>query len=602
MYKKVLSVLLAIVIICGAFCLLEEGLISAKNNQLNTVENFKVSSQTSDCVKLSWNKVSGARGYLLYSYSFKNNKWVRISKLHSASKRISGLNEGTKYLFALRSYTVINKRVILSKNLSKVVTVTPLKSVKGFQANARWHCVSLSWNKSSSAQRYILYKKAGNKWEVLEKFGADTTKYTANNLNSNTKYTFGIKAYKKAGSQMLSSEKISVVNTKTLSPAIKNLRSIFAENKVRLNWNKLNKAKVYNIYSYDFSSSKWSFVSQTTAIAFSVPDLKTSTVYRFGIVPVTDGKALDIDNMAVTEGKTIPGAFKYNVALENGLLKFNWQAQKNVADYIVFTKLPGENWQRVALTSNTSCEITAPKAEKFYVAVKGITYYKGKAVGGLFIKKLVQTKPYDYALYCDGDSIAAGTGSNGYSYAAIFAENHNMSLTNFAVGGATLSSGVNGRYHIAQSVIDHLDNSYDYIFFDGGANDFSVSAKLGKMTADNDTDFDMNTTCGAFEAMLTFAKKTCPTAKIYYISVHRIYDESRKNLSDLTYNDYRVALEDICKKYNVPVVDCYHTDFDFAYTFAKNGVYPKGDTIHPTEQGYRMFYMPVLEEVVNFKG
>ena len=98
--------------------------------------------------------------------------------------------------------------------------------------------------------------------------------------------------------------------------------------------------------------------------------------------------------------------------------------------------------------------------------------------------------------------------------------------------------------------------------------------------------------------MLSYAVKTCKNSKIYFISVHKIYEDSKKNLLGLNYNDYRKAIVSICQKYNVPVIDCYNSPFDYSYTFKKNGVFPKGDKIHPTEEGYKRFYMPVIEKAV----
>ena len=598
MFKKVVSALLIIVVICSMFCIFGIGLANAKKKSLNSVEKFKASALTSGSVKLTWQKVTGANGYLIYRYNSKNNKWIRISKLSSSSKLVSGLKEGTKYVFAIKAYSATKNRTVFSKSLSKAVTVTPLKSINAFKANARWHRIVLTWDKNASAQTYIIYKRVNNKWKVLKRLNPSANKYNIKNLKANSNFTFGIKACKKIKNQTVSSEKMAVLSTKTRLPSVKKVRSVFADSKVRLKWNKLEHAKAYKIYSYDYSSAKWSFVAKTKSTTFVKSYLKTATVYKFGIVPVKSGKKVSAEDMAITTGKTIPADVKYSVSLKNGLLKFKWKKQNNVKGYIVYTKQPGKKWKKLTATSKTSCEVKAPESEKFYVSVKAYTKYKGKVLSGMYLKKSVQSQPYSYKLYCDGDSISAGKGSNGYSYAAIFAERHNMSLKNYAVSGGTISSNVKGKYHIAQGVINHLSNSYDYIFFDGGVNDYIFSAKLGKKASASQKKFDMNTTCGAFEAMLTFTKKTCPNAKIYFISVHKVYADSKKNSLGFTYNDYRKALESICKKYNVTVVDCYNASFNFAYTFKRNGIYPKGDKLHPTEQGYIKFYLPVLEKVV----
>ncbi len=598
MSKKALSAIIAIIILCITICAISLSSVSAKNNKLNNVSGFKATEVSSKSAKLTWDKVRGAKGYFIYSYSFKYNKWVRISIINSNSKLIYNLNPATKYVFAVKAYTFSHNNIVTSKSLAKAQAITYLKQIKGLKASAGWHNALLSWNKDASADGYIIFKRENNSWKVFKKLDSNTNKYNVSGLKMNSKYAFSVREYKIAANKKILSEKYTAVKVKTLAASVKGFKSVFAENKVRLNWKKVDKAKSYNIYCYDFASGKWELVANADALFWGITDLSTGTVYRYGIVPVMEGKAVNTEDMAKTEGKTLPGTVNYSVVRENGLLKFNWQELEEADKYIVYTKLPDKNWKREAVTTALSYKIKEPNAEKYYVTVNAVTFYKGKRLGGLYNKKYVQKKPYAYNLYSDGDSISYGTGSYGYSYAAIFAENHNMALTNNGVGGGTLASSVNGRYHIAESVIKNINDSYDYIFFDGGANDFACNAPLGKITAGTENQFDMNTTCGALESMLSYTKKTCKNSKIYFISVHKIYDDSKKNLLGLNYNAYRVAIESICRKYNVPVIDCYNNPFDFSYTFKKNGVFPKGDKIHPTEEGYKRFYMPVIEKAV----
>ena len=83
-----------------------------------------------------------------------------------------------------------------------------------------------------------------------------------------------------------------------------------------------------------------------------------------------------------------------------------------------------------------------------------------------------------------------------------------MSSTNNAVSGGTITSGVSGSSHaIAEGVASMTSASYDYIIIDGGVNDCSRGVALGEESAYQPKNFsdsysaalDKTTFRGAFE-------------------------------------------------------------------------------------------------------
>ena len=593
MKKQIISLIISIILLLAGVFSISAG---AKTTSLNSVKGFKCTQLTSERVNLKWNKVSKAKAYIIYRYNYSAHKWVRYRVVKTNSTAFSKLTPATRYAFAVKAY---KSKKVMSAHFPKLVLNTKLNSVTVLKSSPACHKVVLSWNRLSKAEGYILYKydNNSNKWERFLKLNSTLNTYTVNNLQSNTTYAFALRGYKSVAKKEVLSEKTVTCTAKTLKPSISNAQMFTAENKIRLSWDALKDAAKYNIYLFDAEAEQWVFKTATMNNYYLITRLNTSSVYKLGVVPVKKSGVSDIDDMATVEGMTLPGIVSFSVDENDEGLTIKWKKRTDADKYIVYTKIPKSEWESVCTTDSTSCTIKALDAEKYYVTVKAIKYYKGKAVAGNFTKKLV-LKSYSGTLYSNGDSIAYGSGSSGYSYAALFAENHSLKLTSKAVAGGTLCSSVEGVYHIAENTLKTVNNSYDIIFLEGGVNDYSQSAPLGIVTDDFESELDINTTCGALEMMLKYVKLTCPDSKIYYIISNKIINCQKPNKLGLTYDDYVKCIVAICNKYEIPVIDCYNTDFDLSYTSKRNSVYPEGDGVHPTLEGYTNYYLPVIEQSV----
>ena len=566
---------------------------------LNTVTGFKVSSKNSSSICLTWNKVNNAEGYIIYRYDSTKKTWVRISKNKTKSNTytISNLTAATEYRFAIKAYKTVSNKEVLSFNYPKLEVNTLLKTVSGLQASAEQNRINLTWNKISNADGYVIYKynTSAKKWERIKKTSTNISKHTIDNLKENTMYYFTVRAYKTLAGVETLSESFTKVSATTVLPSITNAKAAFAENMARVSWNSQNSNDEYELYIYDEQNLKWLLTAKTKQTNYIIRNLAVGKTYRIGIKSGQN----NMNDMTIVKGTTIPGTVRFTTKQTDSSLNINWSKRSEADEYIIYTMLPGENWKRVGITSDLTYNLNNYDYDKYYVTVRACINYNGYLVGGDFIKTLIQKEKPNKTMYSDGDSIAFGAGSHGYSYATKYAEKHNIELTNKAVSGGTLSSGVSGYYHIAENVIKNANSSYDYILLEGGINDYYKSANLGKITPTGTTDFDINTTCGALESMLLHVKNNCNSSKVYFLSVHNISGTSKTNEVGLTYLDYKLAIENICKKYNVTIINCYQNIIDLSYTSKRNGICPNGDGIHPTEFGYNKYYLPIIESVIN---
>lgn len=380
-----------------------------------------------------------------------------------------------------------------------------------------------------------------------------------------------------------------------------------SEYRAFINWKKDDSAAGYYVY-YD-DGSGWAEYGKTDKNTFRSKGLKGGTSYTFGIKPYTlenGDEKLSSDMLYTIKGNTLPDTPKVTAEKSGSSYSLKWDKVNNAKSYFIYTSVDGEKWTKIDVTQNTSYTFTDKNNEKLFVAVRALREADGEKYLSDYVKTLVDDSEKSGVMYSYGDSIATGVGSHSYSYANIFAEEHNLKLINKATTGSQLSSSDPSKDHISENIIKDVSSDCDYIFIEGGNNDYYFGSQLGEVS-ESGSNFDINTTCGALESALSYLKKTCPDAKIVFIIIHNAGGRAEiKNDLGLTFTDYADGIRAVCEKYGVAVADCLaqsgfntsDTALSDKYTHKFNGVFPTGDGVHPTEQAYREFYMPLIEKAV----
>ena len=225
----------------------------------------------------------------------------------------------------------------------------------------------------------------------------------------------------------------------------------------------------------------------------------------------------------------------------------------------------------------------------------------------------------------DGDSIcASSTDTSGKgAYAGRIAAANSMGYANYAVGGGTITAGIDGHYCISGNVdtIYAAHPDADYIIFEGGTNDADLIGKIVDVnnqpvtppadfgtwsTADFSGNYDDTTFCGAVETLLYKALSYWPHAKIGYVCGPKMAVNAAFNASFFNRQAYWKTATEICKKWGVPYLnlcEAWHANplmtmyYDPQMTAAENreAGHFYGDGQHPTPAGYDDM-SPIIEE------
>lgn len=212
-------------------------------------------------------------------------------------------------------------------------------------------------------------------------------------------------------------------------------------------------------------------------------------------------------------------------------------------------------------------------------------------------------------MYCDGDSVAYGSGTNTmgnstYSFCNYVAEKYNMTMTNKAAPGTTLAIRKDfiGTDH--RSILERvreMKGSYDVILLDGGFNDLFKNVEMGAMTDINNKSGKYNeyTTAGALESICYFLDKNYKDSIKLFVLCHNCSTRTKQS-------QYWSLIKNILDKWEIPYVDLSEetelTDDNEEITtqyFRYNATTKKGDGIHPLAYANMKIYGPIVAEKLN---
>lgn len=160
-----------------------------------------LSSRGYRSLDLSWTKVPGAKGYVLYRCTSKNGSYKEIANISSGSvTRYTDklLSTGKTYYYRLRSYRKSGKKLVYSSYSGKrscmpVPNPAKLKTIKKSGTNK----LVLTWNSSPGASGYEIYRStsANGTYKRLKTLnGKNTTSYTTS-YSKKTAYFYKIRSY-----------------------------------------------------------------------------------------------------------------------------------------------------------------------------------------------------------------------------------------------------------------------------------------------------------------------------------------------------------------------------------------------------------------------
>ena len=269
-----------------------------QNTGLAIPSNFTASVEGNK-VNLSWNAIQGASYYELEYRKDSDTKWKSERRfLNQTTYTISGLEEGTKYVFRVRakangvysSYATVTAtpRGTISTIITMppatqaptqvptqaptpYVTATPTASPTpltlsvpgGLKATAKDTTVTLTWNAVPNAEYYeIDYRKGSERSWTSDRSYCTETQDTVYGLTAGTRYEFRVRAKKGDIYSSYSTVSCTLAENRTFQIT----STSYKDGYLTVKWEDSAGASPYTVsYRYlDSSSAQWNFVLDST--------------------------------------------------------------------------------------------------------------------------------------------------------------------------------------------------------------------------------------------------------------------------------------------------------------------------------------------------
>lgn len=167
---------------------------------LKSVEALKAVSASYTSLKLTWDKLYDAEGYIIKRSLTKDGTYEEIAVIgqnNTVKYTDKNLTCGITYYYQICGYTMVNGVRVPGQSGVTVFAVPQLDKVKSMTAKTKKPTkMTISWKAVTGAQGYIVYQKTGNKnYKKLKQTSASnrTAKLTVRN---GVAYQFKIVAYR----------------------------------------------------------------------------------------------------------------------------------------------------------------------------------------------------------------------------------------------------------------------------------------------------------------------------------------------------------------------------------------------------------------------
>ena len=238
-------------------------------------------TNTSAGVKIDWNLVSNATGYIVYrrqgNGAFQKVAGFTDSKVKSYVDKTAV--SGTKYSYAVKA---INGSV-QSKYVSKDIVFAKALTVPQFTLTSTSTGVKVDWNLVSGATGYIVYRREGN--EAFKKVAGFTDGVTKSYIDktavSGKKYAYAVKALNGNVQSTYNSKEITYLTT--LATPQFTLEQV--DGGVKISWNLVDNATGYIVYRRTKNSTFSKIAGFTDGKTKSYVDTKVAngTQYYYAV-------------------------------------------------------------------------------------------------------------------------------------------------------------------------------------------------------------------------------------------------------------------------------------------------------------------------------
>ena len=213
---------------------------------LTAADNLKAASAGKNKVKLTWNRVNGAEGYIIYRQIGKGTFSYRYMTPNLSYMDTTASDLEYNY-YRVYPYYKQNGQNVTGASQKYVFAKGILPAVTGLKAQTIGKSIKLEWNKVSGAEGYIIYRQEGkSSFKYLYMKDSSATSYVDSKCSGSEYNYYRVYPYHKNSSKMIVgiSDKY-VYSCLVLEPVTELICVSSAYREITLRWTKPRGAEGY---------------------------------------------------------------------------------------------------------------------------------------------------------------------------------------------------------------------------------------------------------------------------------------------------------------------------------------------------------------------
>lgn len=180
--------------------LLSMSVSASENVQLSKTVIKNNSTATGSAIRINWNAVDNADGYVIYHCEEGSGKYVKVGNVNAGSQCTfvdKNLKACTVYGYRVKAYKNDEGNLVYGETSKTFFAATKPSATKITSAVSSSSVVRLNWKKVKCSG-YKIYKLVNGKWVSAATVGKNTTSYRFKGLKVNKVYTYKITPFRKS--------------------------------------------------------------------------------------------------------------------------------------------------------------------------------------------------------------------------------------------------------------------------------------------------------------------------------------------------------------------------------------------------------------------
>lgn len=309
--------------------------------------NFK---RYTDEISISWNSVSGATAYRIYTYNKTTKKYQAIANTRELSYTHTNLKPNTEYTYLVRSASSV---IALSDySLASNKSVKTLLAKPDFKLALSGKNIKVSWNKVSGVNTYLVltYDEQQHKYTPVKR--TKDLSYTFTNLPYNTEYEILVRAYdaNNVGNTYSAADHKKI----TTPPPAPSFALKADSNSVNISWKSVEGADFYRVFSYNTSLKKYTVLADVNALSYRHHSLKENTKYTYLVRAYNSAKSGSAFTLSSNKSiKTLLAKPVVKAQASANSIKLSWDKVAGASEYRIYAyNTDSGTYSRLGVTKN----------------------------------------------------------------------------------------------------------------------------------------------------------------------------------------------------------------------------------------------------------